>query len=876
MRNRLSHLYFLFILFIGGNGPFAGELLPFSLPWDDGSDSITNVNHLLEKPAGKNGFVRIENGRFVDGAGKRFRVLGVNTAFDGNFPSHEQAEKVAARMAKFGINCVRFHHLDTSRSPRGIWQSNTPEKQWLDAERLDRLDYFIHQLKLNGIYANINLKVGRKTVEADGLPDADKLPGYDKGPDHYHPRLIELQKNYARDLLTHTNPYTHTRYVEEPAVAFIEINNESGLVNKWNGGDLDRMPPLYLESLQTDWNAFLRNKYGATETLREAWKTNVSGLGNEQLVSPLDGWTFQQIEEGKGTKEIVREGPDGEDCLKITTTATGSQGWHVQLFYPGLSSEKGGTYRFQVWMRADRTRDISIGMQMNHSPWTALDHSAEIDATREWKLYELVFAPSQSDRNVRLNISDLGDELGILWIARPSMIVGSPEGLAENETLRDESVSVILRNEYGKKGQAAKRDWMGFLVERETEYYRDMVEYLKNNLGVKSLIGGTQLGFGTYVAQMECDFIDHHAYWQHPVFPGRAWDSNNWFVRNLSILNASDNPLERLMLARVADRAYTVSEYNHPAPNTYCSEVVPLLCAYAALQDWDGIYFFAYSHSDNYERKSINNFFDIAGHTPKMLAMAAAANMYLRGDVSPANDAIIGGMSRDRFVDVLTERGGSLWNINNQITNLPGAAPYLHRTAIAYGDHPEPEANPSVSGSRRRLESDTGELVWDNSAADKSYALIRAEKTKGFVGFVDQRNFDLGNGVRLEIGKTRQDWANVLLTSMRSEEHGSRWLLTATGYAENQGMQWTDENQQSVGRNWGEGPPLVEPIPLRLTFANTENHPRIHALDEWGARTRELEAAVSANPENEAVIDLISSQPSLWYEIVFEEQAVLK
>src|SRR5207302_5569479 len=130
----------------------ADELFPFAPPWDDASPSATNISAWLEKPAGAHGFVVARDGHFFAGD-KRIRVFGVNVAFGGNFPTHADAEKVAARMAKFGINCVRFHHMETSTAPNGIVQN---DKRTLDPEALDRLDYFIEQLKKNGVYANLN------------------------------------------------------------------------------------------------------------------------------------------------------------------------------------------------------------------------------------------------------------------------------------------------------------------------------------------------------------------------------------------------------------------------------------------------------------------------------------------------------------------------------------------------------------------------------------------------------------------------------------------------------------------------------------------------------------------------------------------------
>jgi hypothetical protein len=125
----------------------AVEPFPFVLPWDDATPGITDLSGYLEKPAGRHGFVTARDGHLFAGE-KRIRFFGVNLAFGANFPTHADATKVAARMAKFGINCVRFHHLDTSVAPAGLLEK---DRVTLNPENLDRLDYFIAQLKAHGI-----------------------------------------------------------------------------------------------------------------------------------------------------------------------------------------------------------------------------------------------------------------------------------------------------------------------------------------------------------------------------------------------------------------------------------------------------------------------------------------------------------------------------------------------------------------------------------------------------------------------------------------------------------------------------------------------------------------------------------------------------
>src|SRR6187399_1464822 len=128
-------------------GASAAEMFPLVLPWDDASPSITNISSWLEKPAGREGFVTVKDGHLFAN-GKRLRIFGVNMAFGANFPTHADAEKVAARMTKFGINCVRFHHMDMQAAPGGIWAK---DMRTLDPGQLDKLDYFISELKKHGI-----------------------------------------------------------------------------------------------------------------------------------------------------------------------------------------------------------------------------------------------------------------------------------------------------------------------------------------------------------------------------------------------------------------------------------------------------------------------------------------------------------------------------------------------------------------------------------------------------------------------------------------------------------------------------------------------------------------------------------------------------
>ena len=277
-------------------------LQPFSIDPLGRVDSAADVSFLLGKePAGQEGFITVKDGHLVKADGKRFRIWGVNltgwTQGSTNLPPKEQAAAWAAVLARSGINCVRFHFLDLPTRnpddaateekqrkaaeatgqrfklrPAGLVDHKRNDSQGLDPEALDRLDFFIAALKQRGIYSNLNLNVGLRYKPGDNVPDSDVIT-LTKGFTYIGERMLELQKGYARQLLTHFNPYTKTEYRHEPAVATVEIVNENSILEFWMrnwlrgelvpGGpqlQLD-FTPAYARQLDTMYNDWLaRNR----------------------------------------------------------------------------------------------------------------------------------------------------------------------------------------------------------------------------------------------------------------------------------------------------------------------------------------------------------------------------------------------------------------------------------------------------------------------------------------------------------------------------------------------------------------------------------------------------------------------------------------
>jgi len=192
---------------------------------------IADLGYLNDAPAGKHGFLQVSGEDFVFTDGKPARFWGIALSAGACFPDKKDAPAIASRLAALGFNMVRLHHMDAPWAGRGLIDYSRDDSRHFDRQNWERLDYFINELKKVGIYIFLDLLVTRQFRDGDGVSDAAKLPHMGKGASFIDPRLIELQKEYARNLWTHLNPYTGLRYCDDPVFALSLICNENDLTS---------------------------------------------------------------------------------------------------------------------------------------------------------------------------------------------------------------------------------------------------------------------------------------------------------------------------------------------------------------------------------------------------------------------------------------------------------------------------------------------------------------------------------------------------------------------------------------------------------------------------------------------------------------------
>jgi len=847
----------------------AADLVPFTPPWDDAAPGPTDLGPTIDKPAGRAGYVRAADGHFFVGR-ERLKLFGVNFTAGACFPDHETAEKVAARMAKFGLNAARFHFLDaTWGEPRLIRYESGDWKNW-NADALDRLDYFIARLKEHGIYADLNLLVGRRFGLGDGVdPAINRLEwkaAHAVG--FFHAPHLEAQKAYAAQLLSHRNPYTGRTYLDEPAVALVEINNENGLIHTWMQGHCDDLPEVFAQDLLGQWNAWLANRYADAAALEKAWDAHNEPLGPEMLVdvdSSQDrrGWRVER-HQGAEADVVLR---NGKAILRVRKT--GNAGWHVQFNQPNLAVRKGGVYTVAFRAAADRERTVRLSLMQAHEPWANLGLDAPITLAPEAKPFRFTFLANADDANARLNFGDLNQPDAEFRFDRLSFKPGGRVGLDEGESLEAKTIRLPKFAEARSMPAGRRGDWIRFLWETERNHWTAMRRFLKEDLGVKAPIVGTIAATSTPNLMADFDAVDTHAYWQHPQFPGKPWDRNNWFVKNLSMVDYPEEAtVTRLAFQRVAGKPHCVTEYNHPAPNAHAGEGPLWIAAFGALQDWDALFLYTYAHDDaRIKAGRIPDFFDVGQHPTIMANAAVASLLFRRSDLSPAKQLLTIPLAAEREIELIA-RDGRAWGVL-ALDRLGLDLREAVRSRIAL-DLTGRAATPTLpKHPKETAVSDTGEIVWRLSAKDQGLLEFRGPRAKGFIGHADGQTLDLGDGIQVTVGKTRMGWCTLMLTLLEGESlarNPRRALVVATGDVENTDMGWKDAAKSTVGTDWGKPPSLVESVPAVLRVPRGRTPPTLYPLDERGRRGP---AVPATEVEGAAELRIGPPHQTLWYEVTW-------
>ncbi|MBI1337436.1 MAG: hypothetical protein GC164_10795 [Phycisphaera sp.] len=225
-------------------------------------DAPLDLRYLNETVAGQNGYVTRQGNQFKLGNNDVVRFWAVNVSSAIAAQDHDTLDYMARRLAKLGVNMVRFH------SP--LFDPNDLDK--IDPRKLDNLFYLVTALKKQGIYTTLSFYF---PLWVNVKPEYG-IEGYDTienkhpfGLIYFNERLQSAHRAWMKQLLTTPNPYTGVTLSDDPALAVVELVNEDSLFF-WTFSHTN-IPDAQWQKINKLFGDDLTLKYGSVAKALEAW-----------------------------------------------------------------------------------------------------------------------------------------------------------------------------------------------------------------------------------------------------------------------------------------------------------------------------------------------------------------------------------------------------------------------------------------------------------------------------------------------------------------------------------------------------------------------------------------------------------------------------
>jgi hypothetical protein len=446
----------------------------------------------------------------------------------------------------------------------------------------------------------------------------------------------------------------------------------------------------------------------------------------------------------------------------------------------------------------------------------------------------------------------------------------------EKISLDSMNIPVLFYSLISRYPSKLQDDWCEFLMEIDKTYWKDMYDYLKKDIGVKQLVTGTQIEYGSMHAQAAMDYCDIHGYWDHPVFPNYAWNTKDWFCHNQPIINILDKcPLLNMATKRVAGKPFTCSEYGHIWINRYSAEGLPLLTLLGSRHGWDGVFPFCYDDSNFPDLEAMFGYFTMRNNTVQLVHQIACNNLMVRDYNKNADKEIVVAPLSEMKELELFQKEHHTYSFGFNGLGLDMRRALISPTGIdPAGTVARPQFETISDDSKElivRSEINSNDyLHYDMSVPARHWLSASQGKTRIFTGFVDKyENYPFGKDY-LEFSDTNLGWATVTMTETLVDAEGIHYLFAVTGEMRNTNQQYQQVLDNKITLNnsgidtFGAAPILCECLSVNLYTTNQSNVV-YYSLDEQGNRVNEL---FPTEQNDSLILSFSSSNKTVWYEIV--------
>ena len=389
-----------------------------------------------------------------------------------------------------------------------------------------------------------------------------------------------------------------------------------------------------------------------------------------------------------------------------------------------------------------------------------------------------------------------------------------------------------------------------FIAETERAFAREMRAFMRDELGcaapLTALNGASDSRACFEVARGEYDYVDWHAYVDHPTFLGERWKLPATLKNKNTIRNGGRGVLERAWM-RLADRPVTATEWQFAAPGEYRAAGGLLMGAYAAAQAYDGIWRFSWAESvgaaTNAYGKSVG-FFESTGDPVSLESERAAVCLYRRGDLVENTREYLNQINplllnkpQEGVVKSMNSSEGTQWAAWYAKIGSVLSTNAFENGEISAGIWPGPTTNNKTVVMRHLgLTSVGGDLPPAAGGQvvvrkDSGYFAVNTENTSG--GFAEDGTIDGGALTAAISGGPAAVWASTL--DGRGFAASERILVTHLTDVVNSGIRFADEGRTTL-LGWGSLPHLMRDGQADISMRLGRGDFRVYSLSRDGSR----------------------------------------
>ncbi len=180
--------------------------------------------------------------------------------------------------------------------------------------------------------------------------------------------------------------------------------------------------------------------------------------------------------------------------------------------------------------------------------------------------------------------------------------------------------------------------------ESEDRFFAHMKKVIREELGSDVLLTDLN-GWSQNPVWESCrrkfDYVDMHFYVDHPKFLERPWQLPSSCGNSNPLRGKLPHGVGGAEKCRLDGKPYTVTEWNFSAPGRFRGVGGIVTGAWAARNNWDGLWRFAWSHSIDGVKtpeKRAMGYFDLSGDPLLLASDRATICLFLRRDVAAGSE----------------------------------------------------------------------------------------------------------------------------------------------------------------------------------------------------------------------------------------------